>query len=90
MIVKSNFRVRYFLTGTCLNLTLSIKLMIDSWCSNSKIVNLISDHGFKCLLGSTISTDKTEYVAKFRFASVYNHIEMFILFSTISTLFFEI
>ena len=34
--------------GTCLNLTSSNKLLIDSWC-NSKSVRYVSNHGFKCL-----------------------------------------
>ena len=40
-------------------LTFSNKLLIDNWLRISKNVNHISDHGFKCLLGSVISTDKS-------------------------------
>ena len=54
-------------TGTCLNLTFSNKLVIDLWCSYSKLVNDISDHGIKCVLGSVVSTDKSECVVKFCF-----------------------
>ena len=40
-------------------------------CSNSKSVDHISDHGFKCLLGFVILTDKSKCVAKFMFASAW-------------------
>ena len=55
---------------TRLNLTFSNKLLIDWWFSISKSVNRFSDHGFECVLGSVISIDKSECVAKFLFASV--------------------
>ena len=48
----------------------ALDFLIDSWCSISKSVNHISDHGFKCPPGSVISTDTSENVAKFRFALV--------------------
>ena len=44
--------------------------MIDSWCSSGKSFNLFY-HGFKCFSGSLISTDKSECVAKFCFASAF-------------------
>ena len=50
--------------------------LIDSWCSISKSVSHISDHGFNCLLGSVISTDKSECVAKFSFAFVFEFLYM--------------
>ena len=50
----------------------SNKLLIDSWCSIFRSVNNIFDRGVKHLLGCAIPTDKSEYVAKFRFASVCN------------------
>ena len=34
------------MTGTCLNLAFSNKLLIDSWCG-ILIVNHITDHGFE-------------------------------------------
>ena len=37
----------------------SSKLLFDSWCSISESVNHVSDHGFKCILGSVISTGKS-------------------------------
>ena len=48
----------------------SNKLLIDSCSRISKNVNHISNHGFKYLLGSVISIDTSERVAKFSFASV--------------------
>ena len=56
------------LRATCFILTFSNKLSIYNSC-NSKSVNHISDHDFKCLLESVISTDKSQCVAKFHFAS---------------------
>ena len=59
---------------TCLNLTFRNKLLIDSWfscCSNSKVVNPISDHGFKCLSKCLISINNAECVAKIRFTSAF-------------------
>ena len=50
----------------------SVWIVIDSWRSTSKSVNLISDHAFRCISGSLISTDKSECVAMFRFASALN------------------
>ena len=44
MIDIPNFRAWDPVTGTCLNFTLSNKLLIDSWCRISKSVNHISDH----------------------------------------------
>ena len=44
--------------------------LIDGWFIISKSVNHVFDHGFKCRLGSSIVTDKSECAAKFRFASV--------------------
>ena len=41
-------------------------------CSISKSVNNVSDHGFKCLLVSVISTDKSTCAAQYRFASVFS------------------
>ena len=52
-----------------LKLTFWNKLLTDCRCSNSKSVNRVSYYGFKCLSGSLSSTDKSECVAKFRFAS---------------------
>ena len=43
------------------------KLLFDSWCSISKSVNYVSDH---CFQQSMISTGKSEYIMKFRFASI--------------------
>ena len=42
----------------------------------------ILDHGVKCLLGSAISTDKSEFVAKLRFFSVPTFIDKILLFVT--------
>ena len=67
--MASTFRLR--LSGTCLNLTSPIKLLIDRWCSMSKSVNHISGDGLKCISWSMISTCKSKCVAKFRFASVW-------------------
>ena len=54
---------------TCQNSTYFFRLSIDS-CVVFLNFNHISDHSFKCLLGSVIS-NKTECVANFRFASVF-------------------
>ena len=35
------------------------KLLFDSWCSISKSINHVSDHGFKSILGSVISNGKS-------------------------------
>ena len=56
--------------GTCLNLTFTKKLLIEGYRSLSKSINNICDHVFKSLLGSVISTDMSEYVAKFRLVSI--------------------
>ena len=71
MIDVSIFSIRYSVAGTCLNLTFSNKFLIDSCCSVNllKSVSLISYYGFKCLWRSLISTDESDCVAKFRFAS---------------------
>ena len=58
-------------TGSCPNFTFSNKLLIDSWRSISKSVSHISSHGFKCVVESVIPTGKSEYIAYFRFASVF-------------------
>ena len=59
MIDISNLRVSDPVTVACLNLTFSNKLLIDRWCSFSRIINHISNHGFKSV-GSVISTDKSD------------------------------
>ena len=51
-------------------LTLSSKLLIESWCSISESVYQISDYGFKCLARSVIWANKSECVAKLRFSPV--------------------
>ena len=48
----------------------SNKLVIDSWNSIFESVNHFSNHSDKSLSGSVISTNQSECVAKFRFASV--------------------
>ena len=70
MIGMPTFRAWGPVTSTCLNVTFLNKLLIDSSSSIPKSVNQISDHDFKCLSGSLISTEKSECVAKFHFASV--------------------
>ena len=40
-----------FVTSICLSSTFENKFSIDSWCSNSKSFNHISDQVFKCLSG---------------------------------------
>ena len=69
MIEISNFPLSDPVTGTCFNVMSSNRLLIDNWCSISKGVSHISDYGFNYLLGSIVSTEKSESVAKFRFAS---------------------
>ena len=69
--------------GTCLILTFSNTFLIDSccdllrsqlhhrsWRSSSRNVNHISYYSFRCVSGSVISTDMSECVANFCFASV--------------------
>ena len=57
-------------TSTCLDFSHSNKLLIGSWFSISKGVDHICGYGFKCLSGSVIYTDKSECIAKLRFACV--------------------
>ena len=66
-----------------LNLTFSNKLLIETCKSNSKSVSHISDRYFKCLSLSAISTDNSNCVAKFRFASVFK-VESFVCLGSIS------
>ena len=72
LIDMSIFRVRpcgiYWFS-----IALFSKNLIDSWCSFSQNVNHVSGHGYKCLLRSVVSNDKSECVAKFHFASVSKH-----------------
>ena len=68
--LTSTFRVWDPVTCNCLNLMCSNKLLIDSWCSSSKSFNHTSNQGFKCLSGFVISTNRSECVAKFRFACI--------------------
>ena len=81
---KSMIDIRFQdpVTGTCLNMTFWTKLLTDSWCSISKSVNQISNHGFIGLLEFVNSTDKSESVANFRFASefeIFEQLSFFIL-----------
>ena len=45
--------------------------LVDRWCIISESFNHISDHGVKSLLGSVISTIKSQCVAKFQFDSMF-------------------
>ena len=61
---------------TCLSLTFSINLE-EVWCSYSKTVSHVSDQCSKCLwktydeqISFLISTENSDYAAKFCFASV--------------------
>ena len=54
-----------YVTVTCLNLTFSNTLLIDSWCSISENAKSISDHGFKCFSRSVVSTGKSGFVPLF-------------------------
>ena len=58
------------LTGSCPNFTFPYKLLIDSWRSISKCQSHLQ-YGFKCVVESVIPTGKSEYIAYFRFASVF-------------------
>ena len=66
---------QFFEYGILWQLFVSIWLFrTNSWLTPRvvfpKVSITVSDHGFKCFLGSVISSDKSECVAKFRFASV--------------------
>ena len=50
---------------------ISIWLFIDSWCSNSKKVNHISDDDFKYFLAPASSNYKSKCFAKLRFVTVF-------------------
>ena len=65
------FWTGYLVLDTVLNLTFLKTLLIENWCSSSVSSNVIFNHGSRFPSGSMISSEKSDYVPKLRFAFAF-------------------